>query len=115
MTSATRTIDERQAAHPRDVRGYDTEMLRQDFLIERIFVPGEVALTYSHYDRMIVGGAMPAAKPLTLDPFPPTGTPFFLARRELGVINLGGAGSVTVDGERFDLPNLDALYVGLGA
>ena len=50
-------IDERQAAHPRDVRGYDTEALRQDFLIERIFVPGEVALTYSHYDRMIVGGA----------------------------------------------------------
>jgi 4-deoxy-L-threo-5-hexosulose-uronate ketol-isomerase len=62
-----------------------------------------------------VGGATPAAKPLTLAPFAPTGTPFFLARRELGVINIGGAGHVTVDGERFDLPTLDALYVGLGA
>ncbi len=108
-------IDERQAAHPRDVRHYDTQELRDDFLVERVFVPGEVALTYSHYDRMVIGGAMPAAKSLTLDPFPPTGTPFFLARREMGVINLGGPGTVTVDGTSFDLPNLDALYIGLGA
>lgn len=114
MTAAT-TADERQAAHPRDVRRYDTQMLRDDFLIERIFMPGEVALTYSHYDRMIVGGATPTTEPLTLQPFAPTGTSFFLARRELGVINLGGAGHVTVDGERFDLPRQDALYVGLGA
>lgn len=108
-------IDERQAAHPRDVRRYDTQALRDDFLVERIFAPGEIALTYSHYDRMVIGGAMPAAKPLALEPFAPTGTPFFLARREMGVINLGGAGSVTVDGKRFDLPALDALYIGLGA
>ena len=108
-------IDERQAAHPRDVKGYGTDALRENFLIERIFVPGEIALTYSHYDRMIVGGATPTATPLTLQPYPPTGTPFFLARRELGVINLGGAGSVTIDGEVFALPPLDALYVGLGA
>jgi len=115
VTSTPKAIDERQAAHPRDVRAYDTQALRNDFLIERIFVPGEIALTYSHYDRMIVGGAMPAAKALTLEPYPPAGTPFFLARRELGVINLGGAGSVTVDGQVFNLPSLDALYVGLGA
>ncbi len=115
MTSATSMIDERQAAHPRDVKGYDTDALRQDFLIERIFVPGEIALTYSHYDRMVVGGAMPTGASLTLQPYAPTGTPFFLARRELGVINLGGAGSVTVDGTVFELPSLDALYVGLGA
>ncbi len=108
-------IDERQAAHPRDVKSYDTETLRGDFLIERVFASGEITLTYSHYDRMIVGGAMPAAAALTLAPFAPTGTPFFLARRELGVINLGGAGRVTVDGQAFELPNLDALYVGLGA
>ena len=115
MTSAASSIDERQAAHPRDVKRYDTEALRQDFLVERIFVPGELTRTYSHYDRMIVGGATPVSKPLTLDPFAPTGTPFFLARRELGVINIGGAGTVTVDGKQFELPNLDALYVGLGA
>ncbi|MGO4671591.1 5-dehydro-4-deoxy-D-glucuronate isomerase [Bosea sp. 2YAB26] len=115
MTSAASSIDERQAAHPRDVKRYDTEALRQDFLVERIFVPGELTRTYSHYDRMIVGGATPVSKPLTLDPFAPTGTPFYLARRELGVINIGGAGTVTVDGKQFALPNLDALYVGLGA
>ncbi|MFN3672881.1 MAG: 5-dehydro-4-deoxy-D-glucuronate isomerase [Bosea sp. (in: a-proteobacteria)] len=108
-------IDERQAAHPRDVRGYDTQALRQDFLVERIFVQGEIALTYSHYDRLVVGGATPLAEPLTLKPYAPTGTPFFMARRELGVINIGGAGAVIVDGQRFDLPRLDALYVGLGA
>lgn len=115
MTSTTKPIDERQAAHPRDVRRYDTQGLRDDFLVARIFVPGEIALTYSHYDRMVIGGAMPAAKPLTLEPFAPTGTPFFLARREMGVINLGGTGVVTIDGKRFELPNLDALYIGLGA
>ncbi|KQU50011.1 5-keto-4-deoxyuronate isomerase [Bosea sp. Leaf344] len=108
-------IDERQAAHPRDVRRYDSEALREDFLIERIFMPGEIALTYSHYDRMVVGGAMPLAGPVTLPPYAPTGTPFFMARRELGVINIGGAGTVTIDGEAFALPQLDALYVGLGA
>lgn len=115
MTSAASSIDERQAAHPRDVKRYDTEALRQDFLVERIFVPGELTRTYSHYDRMIVGGATPVSKSLALDAFAPTGTPFFLARRELGVINIGGAGTVTVDGQQFELPNLDALYVGLGA
>lgn len=115
MTSAASPIDERQAAHPRDVKRYDTEALRQDFLVERLFVPGELTRTYSHYDRMIVGGATPVSRPLTLDPFAPTGTPFFLARRELGVINIGGAGTVSVDGKPFELPNLDALYVGLGA
>ena len=115
MTSAASSIDEREAAHPRDVKRYDTEALRQDFLVERIFVPGELTRTYSHYDRMIVGGATPVSKSLALDAFAPTGTPFFLARRELGVINIGGAGTVTVDGKQFELPNLDALYVGLGA
>ncbi len=113
--TATDSIDERQAAHPRDVKRYDTAALREDFLIERVFVPGEITLTYSHYDRMIVGGATPGSQPLVLPPFAPTGTPFFLARRELGVINIGGAGTVTVDGARFALPRLDALYVGLGA
>jgi 4-deoxy-L-threo-5-hexosulose-uronate ketol-isomerase len=113
--TSTPRIDERQAAHPRDVRAYDTNGLREDFLIERVFAQGEISLTYSHYDRMIVGGAMPTTAALALQPYAPTGTPFFLARRELGVINIGGAGSVTVDGERFDLPRLDALYVGLGA
>lgn len=109
-----RPIDMRQVAHPRDVRTYDTEALRSDFLIENLFVTGEISLTFSHIERMIVGGAMPVASEIVLPAYPPTGTPFFLARREMGVFNIGGPGHVMVDGQRFDLARLDALYIGLG-
>jgi 4-deoxy-L-threo-5-hexosulose-uronate ketol-isomerase len=109
-----RPIDMRQVAHPRDVRNYDTAALRADFLIEHLFVTGEINLTFSHIERMIVGGAMPVASELVLPVYAPTGTPFFLARRELGVFNIGGPGHVMVDGQRYDLARLDALYIGLG-
>jgi 4-deoxy-L-threo-5-hexosulose-uronate ketol-isomerase len=104
----------RQVAHPRDIRGYDTAALRADFLIDHLFEMGEVRLTFSHIERMIVGGAMPVASEVVLPVYAPTGTPFFLARREIGVFNIGGPGHVTVDGQRFDLDRLDALYIGLG-
>ncbi len=108
-------IDMRQAAHPRDVKGYDTTALRRDFLVEALFRPGQVNLTYSHYERMIIGGAAPAGDMLTLPAYRPTGTPFFLQRRELGVFNIGGPGSIVVDGQAFALSRLDALYIGRGA
>ena len=111
----TKTIDERQAAHPRDVRSYDTEALRQDFLIERIFVQGEIALTYTHYDRMIVGGAVPLDAPLTFGDGADVGTPLFFDAREMGIANLGGPGWIEVDGQRFALANRDVLYIGRGA
>ncbi len=109
-----RPLDMRQVAHPRDIRGYDTAALRADFLIDHLFEMGEVRLTFSHIERMIVGGAMPVASEVVLPVYAPTGTPFFLARREIGVFNIGGPGHVTVDGQRFDLDRLDALYIGLG-
>ncbi|MBH0237694.1 5-dehydro-4-deoxy-D-glucuronate isomerase [Methylobrevis albus] len=107
-------IETRHAIHPEHASMFDTEALRANFLIQGLFVPGEINLTYSHYERLVVGGAAPAGSPLTLEPAKATGTPFFLARRELGIINVGGAGTVTADGERFELGARDVLYVAQG-
>lgn len=109
-----RPIDMRQVAHPRDVKRYDTNQLRADFLIENLFGPGELNLTFSHLERMIVGGAMPLADALPLPPYKPTGTPDFLARREIGIINIGGPGTVSANGEAHALERLDALYLPPG-
>lgn len=106
--------EERYAAHPDDVKGYDTERLRKEHLIENLFVPDDIRLVYSGYDRLIVGGAMPQTRPLELTPIDPLKAPFFLHRRELGVINVGGRGSVRVGDETFVLDYKEALYVGKG-
>lgn len=106
--------EERYAAHPDDVKGYDTERLRKEHLIENLFVPDDIRLVYSGYDRLIVGGAMPQTRPLELTPIDPLKAPFFLHRRELGVINVGGRGSVRVEDETFVLDYKEALYVGKG-
>jgi 4-deoxy-L-threo-5-hexosulose-uronate ketol-isomerase len=108
-------IDMRQVAHPRDIRGYDTGALRADFLIEGLFAENRINLTFSHIERMIVGGVVPVSGPLALPAYRPTGTDFFLERRELGVFNIGGSGTVEVDGKAHVLDRLDALYVGCGA
>ena len=79
-------LETRYGHHPEDVRGYDTASLRRHFLVERIFVPGELKLVYSHVDRVVFGGAMPGAAPLALEGGKEFGSPTFLARRELGVI-----------------------------
>ena len=106
----------RYAAHPTDVKSYDTTRLRQEFLIERLFVQDELTLTYSHVDRFIVGGAFPVSKPVKLEADAHTiGAATFLERREIGIINIGGRGSVTVDGTTYDMESKDCLYVGLGA
>lgn len=108
-------IEVRQAAHPDWVRTFDTDMLRAHFLVERIFVPDRIALTYSHHDRFVLGGATPLDTPLVLEAPKAIGQKTFLAQRELGVINLGGQGSVRVDGMLYSLARLDCLYVGRGA
>ncbi|MGL5447166.1 MAG: 5-dehydro-4-deoxy-D-glucuronate isomerase [Rhabdaerophilum sp.] len=107
-------IDMRQVAHPRDVKRYDTHQLRADFLIENLFEPGALRLTFSHLERMIVGGVMPIAEPVALAPYRPTGTPDFLARREIGIVNIGGLGMVSASGETYPLDRLDALYLPTG-
>ena len=80
------------AAHPEDARHYDTQRLRRDFLIERLFVADEVEMIYSMYDRMVVGGAMPVGEVLLLEAIDPLKAPFFTTRREVGIYNVGGKG-----------------------
>lgn len=109
------TNDIRQVAHPDAVKRFDTAELRQHFLIEGVFKPGEVSLTYSHIDRLVVGGAMPVAGALPLPASKAIGTDSFLKRRELGIVNVGGPGRVTVGGTGYDMRSRDALYVGMGA
>lgn len=103
------------ANHPDEVKRYTTEELRHHFLEERIFVQDEIALSYSHVDRIIFGGAYPVSKALRLESGDALRSKYFLERRELGVINVGKtAGTVTVDGTEYVVGPQDALYVGKG-
>ena len=102
------------ACHPDDVRTYDTETLRARFMMPEVMVADEIRLTYSLYDRFIFGGAVPATKPLVLETIDPLKAPYFLYARELGIINIGGEGIVTVDGKDYVLQFKEALYVGRG-
>lgn len=106
--------EERFATHPSDVKNYDTARLRKEFLVEKIMVPGEIHLTYSQYDRHIVGGAVPKKLPLRLEAIEPLRSEFFCERREIGIINAGGKGTVTVDQVRYELNYKEALYIGRG-
>ncbi len=105
----------RYAVGPNETRQFNTTELRENFLIETLFTPNSLQLCYSHYDRVIVGGAMPVDSPVDLPTYPELRSDFFLERRELGIINVGGAGSVTVDGQTYELAKLDGLYVGRGS
>ena len=102
------------ACHPDDVKTYDTAKLRERFVMEKVMAPDEINVTYTMHDRLIYGGAMPVEKELALEPFVELKADHFLDRRELGVINVGGPGVVTVDGERYELEFKEALYVGMG-
>lgn len=104
----------RYAAHPADARQYDTRRLRNDFLIEKIFVPDEVNLVYSMYDRMIVGGATPRQEKLRLEAIEPLKQDFFLHSREIGIFNVGGPGRVIAGEAAYDLDFKEALYLGSG-
>lgn len=102
------------ACHPQDVKTYDTDLLRNRFLMEKVMAPDEINVTYSMYDRLIFGGAVPVNKELVLETIDPLKAEYFLERRELGIINIGGDGIVTVDGKEYTLNFKDALYVGRG-
>jgi len=102
-------------ASPADIAAMDTERLRAEFLIETLFSPGELVFVYTHVDRMILGGAVPLDTPLAFDDGKEVGTDLFFTAREMGIANLGGAGSVTIDGTRYAVANRDIVYVGRGA
>lgn len=112
MTTTTQT---RYAIDPQTAKGFDTEKLREHFHVGDLFQPDQVQLVYSHYDRLILGSAVPTSGPLTLDHVAETGTPSFLDRRELGVLNIGETGTITVADETHTLQNGEVLYVGMGA
>ena len=102
------------AVHPDDFKSYDTTKIRDRFVMEKVMAPDEINVTYSMYDRLVYGGAMPVTKALDLDSFLELKSDNFLDRRELGVINVGGTGVVMVDGEDYALDFKEALYVGCG-
>lgn len=105
--------ESRYASSPKAVKKYDTQQLRDEFLIDNLMEVGKIKLTYSHYDRYIAGSAVPLAS-LNLETIDPLKAEYFLERRELGIINVGGNGTVEVDGATYNLGFKDALYVGSG-
>jgi 4-deoxy-L-threo-5-hexosulose-uronate ketol-isomerase len=107
-------LELRYAAHPQDFKSYDTKKLREEFLIENIFIPDEISLVYSMYDRYIVGGAMPVMKQLKLESVDELKADQFLARRELGIINIGGDAVIDTGGNIYRLGFKEALYLGKG-
>ncbi|KAF2327851.1 5-dehydro-4-deoxy-D-glucuronate isomerase [Flavobacterium ginsenosidimutans] len=104
----------RYASSPEAVKKYDTQQLREEFLIDDLMQEDEVVLVYSHYDRYIAGSAVPVKGDLALETIDPLKAPYFLERRELGIINVGGSGSVVVEGTTYELGFKDALYIGAG-
>lgn len=108
-------MTQRYAIGPRETAGMNTAELRENFLIETLFSAGQIELVYTHYDRMIVGGATPTVEEIALPCPENLKAEFFLQRRELGILNIGAAGTVTVDGTAYELGSQDCLYVGRGA
>jgi 4-deoxy-L-threo-5-hexosulose-uronate ketol-isomerase len=102
------------AVHQDDFKNYTTEKIRSNFLINDLMQSDKISFTYTHYDRMMVGGASPVNSTLTLETYPNLRSEYFLERRELGIINVGGAAVVTADGKEYNLDKLDCLYVGKG-
>ncbi|WP_149524632.1 5-dehydro-4-deoxy-D-glucuronate isomerase [Sphingobacterium hotanense] len=109
------TFESRYAIGPNETKTLDTKGLRENFLIDRLFWNDRIHFVYTHFDRYMAGGAMPVDQKLKLETIEPLlKEEFFLSRRELGIINVGGAGTVEVDGEQIDLGTKEALYIGKG-
>ncbi len=105
----------RTAASPRDVKHYDTDRLREEFLIDDLFGENEIKLVYSHIDRIITGSAVPVGKTLVLTAGDELRAEYFLERREMGVINIGGTGVINIDGKAYTLEYKEGMYIGMGA
>ncbi len=109
------TMEIRSASNPKDFKHYTTERLREEFHISNLFTKDNLRLVYSHIDRIITGGAMPVHETLCLEGGKELASEYFLERREMGVINIGGAGIITVDGTDYELNPRDGIYIGMGA
>jgi 4-deoxy-L-threo-5-hexosulose-uronate ketol-isomerase len=104
----------RHATNPVESKRYTTKELRENFLIENLFETNKVNMVYSHHDRMVIGGAIPAEGSLKLEADASLKTAYFLERREIGIINIGAEGMIKIDGEEYSLSKKDCLYIGLG-
>ena len=104
----------RYASHPSDAKSYDTARLRKEFLIEELFIADDTAMVYSLYDRLIVGGIMPVEKTMGLENVDDLKANYFLERREIGIVNVGGTAIIEADGEKFELGYKEMLYIGRG-
>jgi 4-deoxy-L-threo-5-hexosulose-uronate ketol-isomerase len=102
------------SVHPDDFKSYDTQKIRGHFLMEGLVEPGKINLVYTHYDRMIIGVANPTDNKISLPNYPNLRARYFLERREMGIINVGGNGEITADGETYPVNKLDCLYLGVG-
>ncbi len=107
-------IEVRNSWNPEDAKHYTTERMRNEFLIRDMFTPDNMKIVYSHVDRIIIGGICPVNNSLKLEAGHELGVDYFLERREMGVINVGGKGTVTLDGKAYDLDYKEGLYVGMG-
>ncbi|GLY31496.1 5-dehydro-4-deoxy-D-glucuronate isomerase [Kineosporia sp. NBRC 101731] len=107
-------MEQRYATSPDQLPSFGTQELRSRFLVEKVFVEGEVNVVYTHHDRIVLGGAVPAGRPLPLPSFEELRAEYFLQNRELGIVNVGGPGTVTADGETYTLPQGACLYLGKG-
>ncbi len=105
----------RTASSPRDEKHYDTQRLREEYLIDDLFQPDVIKLVYSHIDRIITGSAVPVKEELKLTAGDELRAEYFLQRREMGVINIGGAGVITIDGKKYDVDYKQGMYIGMGA
>lgn len=105
-------METRYGSSPSMIRHFSTEELREEFLVEELFVPGKVLLTYTHNDRMIFGGVTPTTKSLEIKLSSELGVEYFLERRELGVINIGGPGSIVINGNEETMKKQDGYYIG---
>jgi 4-deoxy-L-threo-5-hexosulose-uronate ketol-isomerase len=108
-------MDIRYAIHPDHMKRLDTHEIRKHFLMEGLFGKDEMNMVYSHIDRIIVGGVCPVRRALELQVTKELGVDFFLQRRELGIINIGSKGAVSVDGKEYSLENKECLYIGMGS
>lgn len=107
-------LDVRYSNHPFDVKFYITSELREHFLVSNIFEMDSINFTYSHNDRILFGGVMPVLEEIKLESSKELASSYFLELREMGVINIGGSGSIIIDGKEYELNHFDGIYVGKG-
>ncbi|OYW18221.1 MAG: 5-dehydro-4-deoxy-D-glucuronate isomerase, partial [Sphingobacteriales bacterium 12-47-4] len=107
-------MEQRFAVGPVETKGMDTQGLREHFLVSDLMVKGKIKLVYTHYDRMMIGGVVPTTKSILLGNPRELRAEYFLERREMGIINVGGKAVVVADGKKFNVDKLSCLYLGKG-